>query len=249
MTPIGPQPAAPQPLRPLSRPRLTYALLAIIGVVFVIEILAGGSENPRVLVELGANYGPLVSAGEYWRIFTANFLHIGLLHIAFNGYALYWLGRETEALYGPARFIVIYLLSCLAGAIASFAFTYAGVSAGASTGIFGLIGTMIAFYARNQKMLGAFGRSRLNNLLFIGAINLMFGLTNPSIDLWGHAGGFSGGLMLGWLLCPYYQIDPLPNGSRRVIDLNSLRAEWLGVLLVSVLLAVAFVAALSYHRV
>ncbi len=250
MNPIENQPAAPTPLRlPLSRPRVTYVLLAIIGVVFVIETLAGGSDSSQVLINLGANSGPLVSQGQYWRLLTANFLHIGLLHILFNGYALYWLGLESEALYGPARFLVIFLLSCLSGAIASFAFTYAEVSAGASTGIFGLIGTLIAFFVRNRKVFGSMGSRRLNNLLFIGLINLMYGLSNPLIDMWGHAGGFVGGLTLGWLLCPYYQVEQSLDGSRRVIDMNSLQAEWIGVLLVSVLLIVAFVAALSVHHV
>jgi len=249
VNPIENRPAAPMPLRlPLSRPRVTYVLLAIIGIVFVIEELSGGSQNVQVLINLGGNSGELVSQGQYWRLFTANFLHIGLLHIAFNAYALYWLGLETEALYGPVRFIAVYLLSCLSGAIASFALTYPVVSAGASTGIFGLIGTLIAFFTRNRQVFGAMGRGRLNNLLFIGAINLIYGLSNPAIDMWGHAGGFIGGLTLGWLLCPFYQIEQQADGSRRVIDLNSLRSEWIGTALFVALMMVALVAALSLHH-
>lgn len=232
---------------PLSRPRWTYVFLAVIGGVFVLEILAGGSENARVLIELGANYAPLVSAGEYWRLLTANFLHIGLFHIFFNGYALYVLGQEVESLYGSARFIMIFLIACLSGAIASFALTY-GLSAGASTGIFGLIGTLIAFFVRNRKLFGAMGRARLNNLLFVGLINVIYGLSNPQIDNWGHAGGFIGGLTLGWLLCPWYQIEQQADGSRRVVDQNSLRAEWIGVGLFVVLLIVAFMAAQAIQR-
>ncbi|NTU64881.1 MAG: hypothetical protein HGB05_16140, partial [Chloroflexi bacterium] len=68
---------------PTYRPRVTYVMMGILVVVFVIETLAGGSESPRVLISLGANVGPLVTTGEYWRLFTANFLHIGLMHIAF----------------------------------------------------------------------------------------------------------------------------------------------------------------------
>ena len=245
-----PAPAAPPPVPlrlPLARPRAVYGLLVIIGLVFVLEELSGGSQNPQVLVNFGANYAPLVSAGEYWRLFTANFLHIGFLHIAFNGYALYVVGQETEAIYGSARFLVIFLLSCLAGAIASFAFTY-GLSAGASTGIFGLIGTMIAYFIRNRKVFGSLGRSRLNNLLFVAAINIVYGVSVSFIDNWGHVGGFLGGLLLGWLLCPFYQIETADDGSRRVIDRNSIQAEWIGVGLVVVLLVVAFVAALAIPR-
>jgi len=243
--PFVPQPA---PLRlPLHRPRVVYSLMVIIGLMFVLEQLSGGSQNDQVLIKLGANYAPLVASGEYWRLFTANFLHIGIMHVALNGYALYVLGQETEAIYGPARFLVIFLLTALAGAIASFAFTH-GLSAGASTGIFGLIGTMIAYFIRNRKVFGAMGRSRLSNLLFVAAINVVYGLSVPGIDNWGHVGGFLGGLLLGWLLCPFYQIETADDGSRRVIDRNSLQAEWIGVGLVMILLIVAFVAALSFPR-
>ncbi len=251
MNPLdAPPPVAPQPVPlrlPLTRPRLVYALMVIIGLVFVLEELSGGSQNSRVLINLGANYAPRVAAGEYWRLLTANFLHIGFMHVALNGYALYVLGQEAEAIYGPARFLVIFLLTCLSGAIASFALTY-GLSAGASTGIFGLIGTMIAYFVRNRKVFGSLGRSRLNNLLFVAAINVIYGLSVPGIDNWGHVGGFIGGLLLGWLLCPYYQIETADDGSRRVIDRNSLQAEWLGVGLVLILLVVAFIAALSMPR-
>ena len=126
-----------------------------------IETLAGGSDNPQTLVNLGANYAPRVTVlGEYWRLFTANFLHIGLMHLAFNLYALYIVGTEVEMFYGPARFLVIYLLTGLSGAIASYAFTY-GLSAGASTAIFGLIGTLVAFFIRNRDVFGEMSRSRL----------------------------------------------------------------------------------------
>jgi rhomboid protease GluP len=249
VNPIAPPPAPlPVPLRlPLTRPRVVYTVMAIIGLVFVIEELAGGSQNARVLINLGANYAPRVSAGEYWRLFTANFLHIGFLHVALNSYALYVLGQETEAIYGSARFLVIFLLAGLSGAIASFTLTY-GLSAGASTGIFGLIGTLIAFFVRNRKVLGSLGRTRLNNLLLIAAINVFYGLSVPAIDNWGHVGGLVAGLLLGWLLCPFYQIELAPDGSHRVIDNNSLQHEWIGVGLVIVLMAVTFFAALSIHR-
>ena len=240
----APQPAA---LRlPLYRPRMTYVMIGILIAVFVIETLAGGSENPQVLVNLGANYAPYVTGGDYWRLFTANFLHIGLLHIAFNLYALYIVGMEVEMFYGPWRFLVIYLLTGISGAIASYAFTY-GLSAGASTAIFGLIGTLVAFFTRNRAVFGEMSRSRLTNLIVVIAINVVYGLSVPYIDMWGHAGGFVGGFILGWLLCPFYQIESRPDGLRHIVDRTSLRTEWIGVVLVSVLMVVAFWAALQHH--
>jgi rhomboid protease GluP len=221
--------------------------MGLLVVVFAAETLLGGSDNPRTLINFGANYGPLVTSGEYWRLFTANFLHIGLLHLFFNLYALYIVGTEVEMFYGPVRFLVIFLLSAVAGAIASYTFTY-GLSAGASTGLFGLIGTLVAFFTRNRTVFGEVSRTRLMNLAIVIAINVLYGLSVPVIDNWGHIGGFIGGLMLGWLLCPFYQVEQAADGSRHVVDRNSLRSEWLGVLLVCALLAVAFIAALVYHQ-
>lgn len=244
-----PPPPAPPPaaLRlPTYRPRVTYGLMGILIVIFVIETLAGGSESPRVLINLGANVGPLVTGGEYWRLFTANFLHIGLMHIAFNLYALYIVGTEVEMFYGPWRFLAIYLLSAVCGAIASYAFTY-GLSAGASTAIFGLIGTLFAFFTRNRAVFGEMSRTRLTNLIIVIVINVFYGLSVPAIDNWGHIGGFIGGFVLGWLLCPFYQIEARSDGVRHVVDRNSLRAEWIGVGLVAVLMVVAFWAALQQH--
>jgi rhomboid protease GluP len=227
---------------PRYRPRVTYVMMGILVVVFGIETLAGGSDNSRVLVNLGANYAPRVTVlGEYWRLFTANFLHIGLMHLAFNLYALYIVGTEVEMFYGPWRFLVIYLLTGLSGAIASYAFTY-GLSAGASTAIFGLIGTLVAFFVRNRDVFGEMSRSRLSNLMIVIAINVFYGMSVGTIDNWGHAGGFIGGVILGWLLCPFYQVE-----GQRVVDRTSLRSEWLGVLLVAVLIGVAFWAALQIH--
>lgn len=230
----------------MSRPLVTYIMMGLLIVVFVIETLTGGSEKTRVLINLGANVGPLVTTGDYWRIFTANFLHIGLMHIAFNLYALYIVGTEVEMFYGPWRFLVIYLLSALSGAIASYAFTY-GISAGASTAIFGLFGTLVAFFTRNRAVFGEMSRTRLTNLVVVLVINVFYGMSAGTIDNWGHIGGFVSGIVLGWLLCPFYQIETGVDGRPHVIDRNSLRAEWLGILLVTVLIGVAFWAALQHH--
>lgn len=238
---------APQPTTlhlPTYRPRVTYVLLGIVVTIFAVQTLTGGDES--VLLEWGANMGPRVTLGEYWRLFTANFLHANLLHLAVNMYALYVIGTEVETFYGPQRFLTIYLIACLAGAICSYTFTYR-VSVGASTGLFGLFSTLVAFFTRNRAVFGEMSRSRLSNLVFVIAINVFIGLSIPAIDNWGHLGGFVGGIILGWLLCPFYQIEARPDGSRHVVDRNSLRAEWLGVGLVVALMGVAFWAARHHH--
>jgi len=238
------EPAPPQPVRlrlPLTRPWLVWGLLGINIVMFVVETLVGGSDNSATLVTLGAKVNALIVMGQYWRLITPMFLHIGLAHIAFNSYALYVLGPEVEAIYGHARFLVIYLLAGIAGNVMSFAFTPA-LSAGASTAIFGLIGTQLAFFYRQRKVLGAFGQRRLINIVSIIVINLLFSLSG-AVDIFGHLGGFIGGLALGWMLCPDYEVEYGADGQPRLADRTVLLRELPGVILFVVLLIVATGAA------
>ena len=237
------------PLRiPLTRPVWVKVLLAVNIGIWVLMALAGGSENSEVLIRFGANYSPLVVQGEIWRLFTANFLHIGLLHLVFNSLALYSLGQEVEALFGSPRFSVLYLLTGLSGSIFSFGLrTDVALSAGASTAIFGLVGALMAFFVRNRRHFGEIGRRRLNNYVFLILINLYIGLSVPGIDNLGHIGGFFGGLILGWLLCPFYEVE-VSDGQPRVVDRNSLRVEWRGVALFVVLLVAGVIGGLARHR-
>jgi rhomboid protease GluP len=215
---------------PLSRPIFTWILLATIVLVFIAETLAGGSTDIQVLVSMGAKVTPLIAAGEYWRLFTCMFLHIGLVHLLFNGYALLAIGTEVERLFGPGRFLIIYLLSGLLGSLASYAFSV-NLAAGASGAIFGLVGALAAFFILHRERLGTWGRMRLVNTAFLIAINLFLGLTQPGIDNLAHIGGLLGGLGLGWALAPRYKVAPVPllrTGPIRlqVIDENRLRRYW-----------------------
>ncbi len=99
----------PQPRLPWGneRPVITWALLALNILVFIAATAAGGTDNPEVLLDFGALFGPLIADGEYWRLFTAMFLHIGIAHLAFNGFALFIFGGLVERLYGHVRFILI----------------------------------------------------------------------------------------------------------------------------------------------
>ena len=234
------EPAPPQPVRltlPLTRPLLVWGLLGINIVMFIVETLVGGSDNSATLVTLGAKVNALIVMGQYWRLITPMFLHIGIWHIAFNSYALYVLGPEVEAIYGHARLLVIYLLAGVAGNVMSFAFT-PNLSAGASTAIFGLIGTQLAFFYRQRKVLGAFGQRRLINIASIIAINLLFSLSG-AVDIFGHLGGFIGGLVLGWILCPAYEVEYRADGQPWLADRTSLLRELPGVILFVMLLIVA----------
>jgi rhomboid protease GluP len=229
---------------PFHRPLVTWILLAAILVVFGLELLAGGSMDTEVLVRLGAKVTPLIADGQYWRLFTAMFLHIGVFHLLFNCYALFAIGTELERVFGPLRFALVYFLSGLMGSLASYAFSYT-LSAGASGAIFGVIGALAAFFLLYRDRLGAWGRARLGNIAFLIALNLFLGFTRPGIDNLGHIGGLVGGLGLGWALAPRYRLDATRG---TVLDLNR-PARHVPALLVAVLVLVAGTAlATQAHR-
>jgi rhomboid protease GluP len=265
MNPSPIQQPAPQPDRlrlPIVPPIWTYVFLGIIGAVFLLLTVTGGSESSQNLIRFGANYAPSVAKGEYWRLLTANFLHIGILHLLVNGYALYALGREVEGLFGYQRFIAIYLLSGITGAIASFMLTQ-GLSAGASTSLFGLFGALAVFFYRQRKLLGNFGQQRLIGLGLTLAINVAIGLQPGSrIDNFGHLGGVIGGAILAWFLCPRYTLvgsyyntssptylgaQPMPVRGT-IVDTNSLRLQSFSVGLFSLGLVALTVLAQILQR-
>ena len=211
--PRPPQPPVRTPVRtpvPIVRPLWTYVFLAINVFIFVATTVTGGNRSD--IMAAGANIATAVEAGEYWRLFTANFLHASVLHIAFNAYALYALGSQVESLYGHPRFVTLYLLTGLSGAVFSYLFTH-GTSVGASTSVFGLFGALVVYFYKNRQLFGQAGRQQLISLGVTLAVNVMLGLSPGSgIDNWGHVGGFIGGLALAWFFCPTYApADPIVN--------------------------------------
>jgi rhomboid protease GluP len=241
--PIEAQPRRVSFALPFSKPVVTWILLGIIILVFGLETLAGGSTNTEVLVRMGAKVNPLIASGEYWRLLSAMFLHIGIMHLAFNGYALVAIGTELERILGWQRFLTIYILSGLFGGLASYAFS-ASLSAGASGAIFGMIGALAAFFLRHRQQLGSWGQRRLANIAFLIVINLFLGFTQPGIDNMAHLGGLVSGFCLGWALAPRYKVDPV---AMRLVDRNRQGRYWaaLGVAVLLLVGGVALVTAIQ----
>jgi len=232
---------------PVSNPFLTYVLLGLIVIIWVLMELAGGSQNSQVLVRFGANFGPLILDGETWRLFTSMFLHIGLAHLFFNSYALFIFGLEMERLYGPDRYLMVYILSGLFGSLASFASRGPEVfSAGASGAIFGIIGMNLAYFLLHRETFGQFGRQREMNTLLIIGINLVFGFTVPGIDNLAHIGGLISGFALGYGLAPRYQLVDEYTVNPRVIDTVSLLNRWWVPALGIIILAGGITSAISF---
>ncbi|KLU58947.1 rhomboid protease GluP [Peptococcaceae bacterium CEB3] len=176
-------------------PVVTYALIAAILAVFALMTWAGGSTHMAVLVAFGAKVDDLIREGQIWRLLTANFIHIGFFHLAFNLYALWVIGPFAEKLFGHWVYLLIYLLSGIGGNLSSYLFSPA-VSAGASAAIFGLLGALL-FYSWRRPQLW---RSGLGiNLIVIIAVNLILGVIQPEIDNFAHLGGLVSGLVLAAL--------------------------------------------------
>ena len=153
----------------------------------------------RWMARWGANVGELTIGGQWWRLFTCVFLHIGAIHLVFNMVVLWSIGRVLERLAGRGGFAVIYLLSGLCGSMASIWWNPNVVSAGASGAIFGLYGALLGFLARESHCLPQAVRKRLalNAVAFVG-YNLLFALGKNGIDVAAHLGGLVAGFACGF---------------------------------------------------
>jgi len=202
--------------------------------------VAGGSTDTDVLLRFGAMYGPYIADGDYWRLFTAMFLHVGLTHLAFNGFGLFIFGQQVEKFYGPYRFGVIYILAGLAGSVASFALNDTAVGAGASGAIFGILGALVAFFVIHRDKLGEFGRQSLTGFLILAAINLFIGFSIPNVDNFAHMGGFAAGFALTLPLAPKYR--PVYDNWGQLgglQDTNSILKQWWVIPVALIVLALA----------
>ncbi len=232
---------------PLSRPLFTQVFLGINVVVWLAEMVFGGSQNTQTLIRFGAKVNDLIVQGEYWRLLTATFLHAGIAHLALNMYALLALGLEVERLFGRSRFLVLYLLAGLYGSMLSFDFG-APISVGASGAIFGLAGALMAFLGLRRKMLGKLGRQQFINITAIIAINLFIGFSLPGIDNLGHLGGLIAGLAIGWRFAPDYQVGWDVNTNLPMLyDRNSLPRQWLAVAVAIVVLIGGTAFGVAWH--
>lgn len=178
-----------------NKPIITYILIFINIVMFVLMYMLGnGSENTNTLIDFGANYILLTKAGEYYRLITSGFLHIGVIHLLLNMYSLYIVGSQVEYFYGKVKYIIIYLFSLIMGSLFTVALSSVNtVSAGASGAIFGLLGSILYF---GIKYRGYIGNSLVNQIVPVVVLNLIIGFTTPGIGNAAHIGGLIGGYLI-----------------------------------------------------
>ncbi len=182
---------------------VTTALLVLNVVVFLLMAASGSSisdPSGQDLIRWGSNFSPFTLGGQYWRLVTHMFVHIGYFHLLMNIWFLYALGSACERLLGSVSYAVMYLIAGVAGGVASLAWHPITNSAGASGALFGILGAMIAAYKFGEfSMPRSYIQASLRSMLFCAGINLLWGMTG-GIDNAAHIGGLVAGFLFGLLV-------------------------------------------------
>jgi rhomboid protease GluP len=183
---------------------VTQGLIAVNGLMFLVAAALGGGvfvPNAEAMIRLGTDYTPLTLGGQWWRLLTSTFLHFGLLHLAFNMWALYVNGRVAERIYGSLRYLIIYVVAGLSGSVASLFWHPIVNGAGASGAIFGVLGALIAFFLQRRGSVppSVIKSQRASAAVFV-AYNLLNGVGHRGIDNAAHLGGLFGGFVMAYVL-------------------------------------------------
>ncbi|HZR57440.1 MAG TPA: rhomboid family intramembrane serine protease [Terriglobales bacterium] len=206
-------PAPPPQIRATSRrlPPVTSIIVGMNAAVFLGMVLSGASPvEPTIgqLLKWGANFGPL-TLGQPWRLLAANYVHIGIIHIALNMWCLWNLGFLAERIFGGWTYFLTYTVCGIAGSLASMWWHPNIVGAGASGAIFGLAGALIAaLYLGKLPIPKEALRGTMKSLLTFAAYNLFFGGVVRGIDNSAHIGGLVAGLVVGAGLAQHLMSPP-----------------------------------------
>jgi membrane associated rhomboid family serine protease len=184
-----------------SEPRVTYALI-VINVLFFLADGGGSGGLQHDLALLGRGFDGTriigVGEGQYWRLITGGFLHANILHIGFNMYLLYMLGRMLEPAMGSLRFGALYFAALLAGSCGALVTTPHSLTVGASGAVFGLMGaTFLEFRSRG---IDPFAGGIMGSIGGLIVINLVFSFAVSGVSIGGHIGGLIGGGVAAWLM-------------------------------------------------
>lgn len=169
---------------------VTTALIAINVGIYLLQLAGGASVNANSgwIFEHGALFGPYVAQGDWYRLLSAAFLHYGPIHLGMNMLALWWIGRPLEDWLGAGRYLLLYLVSGLAGSAGALMANPTGVTVGASGAIFGILGAAIVLERQQTYVLGGSAVTLL-------VVNLAFTFAVPGISIGGHLGGLAGGAL------------------------------------------------------
>jgi rhomboid protease GluP len=182
----------------MAQPVVTYAILAVTSIISIMTLVGGMIELEDVLL---LDKGAMYLHGEYWRLLTVALVHGSIIHLMFNMYALWIIGPIVESLYGPWRFVALYLICIAAGSAASFAMS-PNPAVGASGGVFGLFGALLVADRVHKPALTRNARNLTMQIGMLIGINLVIGVAIPGIDNAAHIGGLLAGAALGFLMVP-----------------------------------------------
>jgi rhomboid protease GluP len=180
---------------------VTPALVALNLAVFIVMVAMGVDAlggRPDDYLKFGANFGPLTTGGEWWRLVTCTFVHYGILHLVFNMWALWDSGRLAERLFGNTWFLALYLFAGVAGSMASLLWRNEAISVGASGAVFGVFGAVLAYTTRQRGSIppAFMNRLRVSTSIFV-TYSLFYGFAASGIDNAAHLGGLAGGFLMG----------------------------------------------------
>ncbi len=215
---------------------VTPLLIDVNILIFIAMVLTGVdivSPSSQSLINWGANYTPDTLGGEWWRLLTCCFLHIGIIHLFMNMYALLYIGVLLEPILGRTRFIAAYLLTGITASLTSLWWHDITVSAGASGAIFGMYGVFLSLLT--TKLIEENERKALlSSIGFFVAFNLMYGMKG-GIDNAAHIGGLVGGLVIGYAFLPSLK------------DFNNVKLKYTSIALVTAI--VVATSAFVYKKI
>ncbi len=192
--------------RRLQRAPAVIAFILLNVGAFCIELWRGALTNPIILHRLGAlDFYAVISKGEFWRLFTALFLHYNLLHLVFNLFALYVLGPPLERTIGTVRFAMCYLIAGVGSTAGVVLLTVIKIVrpaelVGASGCVMGIVGAWAGFLVRHRHVWQA--RQRLLNILLIIAIQIVFDISTPQVSTSAHLCDLVTGFAIGLVVAP-----------------------------------------------
>jgi membrane associated rhomboid family serine protease len=177
--------------RSSSRPGIvTTTLIAINVGIYLLELAQGApiSGSSGSIYDWGVLNAREVAQGDWYRLLSAAFLHYGPVHLGLNMLALWWIGRPLEDYLGPVRYLLLYLVSGLAGSAGALVVTPDANTVGASGAIFGILGAAIVLERQGAYVLGGSAMTLL-------IVNVAFTFAVPGVSIGGHLGGLAGGAL------------------------------------------------------
>jgi membrane associated rhomboid family serine protease len=198
-----PVPVVTERLRPRGPIATRILVLACLAVATVVGLVLGESTDVGMLMRSGALVHGLVHDGEWWRLVTFSFVHVGGIHLIVNVIGLWFLGRLVEEMFGPWRTVAIFAVAGISAAVASFLASPAGISAGASGALFGLLGAaFIELSLHRKRHRTAWSRAVWGSLAVLTVAQIGSGFVYPVIDQWAHGAGLVGGTLAAIALSP-----------------------------------------------